>query len=29
MNIGVHVKLGEINRLTDPDSVVDLYAAFD
>lgn len=29
MNIGMHVELGGINTLTAPDSIVDLYAAFD
>ena len=29
MGIGVYIELGGINTLTSPDSVVDLYAAFD
>lgn len=29
MGIGVYVELGGINTLTTPDSIIDMYAAFD
>ena len=29
MGIGVYVEMGGINTLTTPDSIIDLYAAFD
>ena len=29
MGIGVYVELGGLNTLTTPDSIIDMYAAFD